>query len=229
MGVLNGRLYQRAAIPKKSPNRYILFGLFLILFVSAGCHPQLQPPYGSNAVLLPTTNTPSSSSTTDITALSTTASTTNVNWTTYADTTGGYALLVPSDWTIQPLDGGMIIFRDLNGSAMGEDKTVMGGIDILARYPASNEQLDYLQAIPNHADPLDNHSITTPAGSGQVFTLERSVRTENGSTIRWREQHALIPIKDKFYDIWLKVGQEDIGAAVPPLTRMLTSFRLIHS
>lgn len=132
---------------------------------------------------------------------------------TYASAEGGYALPVPAGWKVKPQGGGQLILH-----AAGADA---GGLDILGRKPGPDPEY-----LPNHSRELDRRVISTPAGPGRVFTLERSLPAASGDPRVWREQHAFIPAGDRVYDLWVKVGPQESGEPVPPLGAMLAGFRL---
>jgi hypothetical protein len=160
---------------------------------------------------------------------------TDTSWSTYTDTVGGYTLAAPADWHIQPLDGGMIVFQNPNGATIhldekltGRPENTIGGVDILSRESTKQPDSvsDYSAVLPNHSRELNNQPISTPAGTGRLFTLERSYPAASGNTQVWREQHAYIPADKRFYDIWLVVGPQDNDTPVPQFAQILKEFRL---
>lgn len=137
------------------------------------------------------------------------------DWKPYTDVAGGYTLALPPSWTVENLDGGMIAFKYREGGA------VIGGVNILGRYPQANKDSEYRDALPNQSKELHHLDVTTAVGVGRIYTIERS--TDGQIT---REQHAVIPVNDRFYDIWLKVEPQAGYSPVPLLRKMLTAFRL---
>jgi hypothetical protein len=201
-----------------------------LLLVNTGCSVQQQPvattlqtihindtpsplPTSNALVLDPNGSSPVSNPATPFTEASTLTRPTNLpttpsgpsvtarsqeDWTTYVDNVGGYAISVSSTWTIESLGRGMIAFHDPTAVAGGEDRTVVGGVNILARNMTGRRE--YIDALPNHSDPLDERPITTLAGLGRLFTLRR-----DASNQMWVEQHAYFSAGNRFYAIWLKV------------------------
>lgn len=184
-----------------------LLTVVFVLLISTGCILQQQPlsTAVSNLDSTPSGEQSSSSNQED--------------WTTFTDSTGEYTIPVSHKWIVNTLGAGMIAFQDPKADAGGEDATIVGGVDILARNPGPNE---YISILPNHGDPLGEQTITTAVGLARVFTLRRDADDHI-----WYEQHAYLPVGNRFYDVWFKGGSQYSSDLVAPLARMLDGFRLV--
>ena len=67
-------------------------------------------------------------------------------------------------------------------------------------------------------------NITTPAGTGKVFTRKRD--TPPSQNAIWFEQHAVIPAGKRWFVIWLKILEPSGGDPTPALAHMLEGFQL---
>jgi hypothetical protein len=146
------------------------------------------------------------------------------DWTRLTSPIGDYTVPVPTTWPIQDNLHGWVRFQDLAGQAGGDDGSIRGGIELPARYTGA---LSSTFALPNHAEPLFQQPITTPAGTGTLFTLRRD--TPPAQNLYWFEQHAVIPAGDHFLVIWLKVPQPSSGEPVPILAHMLETLQRVRT
>lgn len=209
-------LYLSIDMYRKESRRYS----FLIILIVAVLLPSCTTDKRNStpiATLTPSPTSPNSAMNPSPTSFDAESGESN-DWIMYTDSSGGYSLPVPRDWPVQGLGGGMIAFQDPRDNAGGEDATIIGGVDILARYPGPNE---FLAVLPNHSEQLDERRITTSAGAARLFMLKRETLNQ-----MWLEQHAYIPVDNRFYDIWLKIGAESSAAPAPRLARMLAGFHL---
>ncbi len=129
-------------------------------------------------------------------------------------------LSVPINWPLQDDGHGWVVFQDPNGQAGGEDGSVRGGVELPGRH---TDALSATFGLPNHAQPLFEQPMSTPAGAGTLFTLLRD--TPPAQNLQWYEQYAVIPMGDHFLAVWLKVPEPTSGEPVPTLARMLAELR----
>ena len=149
-------------------------------------------------------------------------------WTTYRSDAGGYILPVPRNWPITDTSQGhgWIEFQDPNAQAGGDTPTVRGGLSMPGRYATTPGGDDLSNGLPDtHKEILFEQAITTPAGTGKVFTLKRD--TPPSQNAIWFEQYAVIPADEQWYVIWVKIPASSVGGLVPELAQMLEGFRLI--
>lgn len=143
-----------------------------------------------------------------------------------------YTLAVPMTWTLVRQDDGGIRFQEGTPAPAsddsGDDQAYVGGVTILTRCADdADAETMYACVLPNHSTVQSVAAVTTPMGAGRVYLLEHTFPV--GDQRHWWAQHALIPVDQYIFDIWMQT--EDAAPELPtmPLAEMLATFRVTAS
>jgi hypothetical protein len=150
------------------------------------------------------------------------------DWQTYTNDAGGYSLAIPAQWGVtgEPSASVQFFGQDtaIEDLGTGEPEFFAGGVDILGF--VTTEPDPYLAALPNQSAIVEMREIETPLGAGRVYTVRRDrFKPSNDETV-WYAQHALIPVDDRIYALWIRLDATTNGEPVPTLSRMIAEFRL---
>lgn len=145
-----------------------------------------------------------------------------------------YSITVPASWRIVASGSGDVRFQtaqfrpspQVDPNDVNEDEFFVGGVGVRGKIVALADDNAWISIQPNHSTIIAVQDITTPLGSGRLYTLERdrSRSTWKAGEGTWRAQYAYIPAGDLSYELWVQGSETEPGTPVPRLATLLNTF-----